>query len=764
MSPEQASGSRDVGVRSDVYSLGVVGFEMLTGRPPFQAASVAGLILEQVATPAPSVAGVRADTPVDLAVAVNRCLLKEPAERWRDAGELSGFLERASAPGAQSAAVSKDLRRFARRQWRATGRQATWAGLGIAALVAAALLGVSPARLRVSMHYWAEKLGLAGATVPFVADRPEQPGAQTPNTLFQGRALPMGGSGLAVIDTRDGMRGLHLFDGTRWRTWRTPEPIGAATPQGDHVLLFSSRREGHVFRWSPAGITRLDTLPFGVVAAWADSSGAIVLGTGQSEMAQWSTAGWRRMPSRRRTWLGQLAGSSRSALVALGEFLFTGVPDSVAPDSLLEFDGTTWQSVDPRPGGTAEIWEYQMAAVLGDGSLVVGGVAGRQPTRPLLLIRSGPRVWRRIADAAASVPGVYAFEGILGASPDDFLLWAQCDSGCPLIEVRKGQWRPASDMGRGWVFGVVRAGDATYAIWSDGTVWARRGDAWVYATEVPVTPHRCRFCALEAYGSLATRDSAPTQVIGAVTDRGRGFVLGSDGVIRRVSCRNLVTCAASREPFSGVGFLRSQGKEMIAAGARGLVALGDSTGRWRRVSLPGPAAAESVTFVQRALDGGLVVLTRRRYAVLDARGAATASGLLDARARAVGAWIVPGGRVLVGYRDRLALMRGDSTVKNWRLGSNLADGCAIADGRIVLGMGGDPADPFSEGALLVYSADSGLSDAVRISTRPRTRVLSLECVGSRVIVGTPSGSIVGPDRLPFDRIPQRPADEGAHRK
>jgi len=113
MSPEQATGSKEIDARSDVYSLGVVGFELLTGKPPFTASSVPEMIMQHVSTRAPSVAAGRLDIPEDLAIAVNRCLAKEPGERWKDAAELSAFLERLGSPTSQPAGVSKDLRRYA---------------------------------------------------------------------------------------------------------------------------------------------------------------------------------------------------------------------------------------------------------------------------------------------------------------------------------------------------------------------------------------------------------------------------------------------------------------------------------------------------------------------------------------------------------------------------------------------------------------------------------------------------------------------------
>ena len=55
MSPEQAAGDREIDARSDLYSLGVVAYEMLTGEVPFKAPTVAGILLKQVTQPVPSI-------------------------------------------------------------------------------------------------------------------------------------------------------------------------------------------------------------------------------------------------------------------------------------------------------------------------------------------------------------------------------------------------------------------------------------------------------------------------------------------------------------------------------------------------------------------------------------------------------------------------------------------------------------------------------------------------------------------------------------
>jgi serine/threonine-protein kinase len=92
MSPEQASAEAEVDHRSDLYSLGVVAYQMLTGELPFRAATFQGLIVRLISEEAPSVTLGRPDCPADLAEAVTRCLAKEPDDRYASAGELCALL------------------------------------------------------------------------------------------------------------------------------------------------------------------------------------------------------------------------------------------------------------------------------------------------------------------------------------------------------------------------------------------------------------------------------------------------------------------------------------------------------------------------------------------------------------------------------------------------------------------------------------------------------------------------------------------------
>ena len=93
MSPEQAAGEKDIDGRSDLYSLGIVSYQMLTGELPFTAPTVAGVLMKQITEMPPPLQERRPDCPEDLALAVTRCLEKDPENRWPSADALRRALE-----------------------------------------------------------------------------------------------------------------------------------------------------------------------------------------------------------------------------------------------------------------------------------------------------------------------------------------------------------------------------------------------------------------------------------------------------------------------------------------------------------------------------------------------------------------------------------------------------------------------------------------------------------------------------------------------
>lgn len=100
MSPEQGAGESIDG-RSDLYALGVVGYLSVSGRLPFEAQNVPALLVRQASEAAPAVLRLAPGLPPALASAIDRCLARDPAERFQDGEALAAAL--APAPDARPA-------------------------------------------------------------------------------------------------------------------------------------------------------------------------------------------------------------------------------------------------------------------------------------------------------------------------------------------------------------------------------------------------------------------------------------------------------------------------------------------------------------------------------------------------------------------------------------------------------------------------------------------------------------------------------------
>ena len=92
MSPEQATGDRDVDPRSDVYALGCVLYEMLAGQPPFSATTAQAVLVKILTADAPSITSERRTVPPHVGHALARALEKLPADRFTNAAEFAAAL------------------------------------------------------------------------------------------------------------------------------------------------------------------------------------------------------------------------------------------------------------------------------------------------------------------------------------------------------------------------------------------------------------------------------------------------------------------------------------------------------------------------------------------------------------------------------------------------------------------------------------------------------------------------------------------------
>jgi TolB-like protein len=121
MSPEQASGAKDIDGRSDIYALGCVLYEMLSGEAPYLGNTPQAIVAKKLSEPTPRISALRETVPAPVEAALTKALAKTPADRFRTAQEFSAAL------------TSADVRpaRVAGRRWRAAAAAAAIVLLGI---------------------------------------------------------------------------------------------------------------------------------------------------------------------------------------------------------------------------------------------------------------------------------------------------------------------------------------------------------------------------------------------------------------------------------------------------------------------------------------------------------------------------------------------------------------------------------------------------------------------------------------------------------
>jgi serine/threonine-protein kinase len=209
MSPEQGAGSGEVDGRSDIYSLGCVLYEMLSGEAPYSAPTPQALIAKKLAEPTPRVSVVRELVPQPIETALTKALAKTPADRFVTAQQFVHALERPSdgmaeseAGGAAGALGRNGIRRPGIRRW----------ALPVGAVViAAALVALDVGGLRERLANTAAAEGdvIRLAVLPFenVTSDPEQEylsDGLTEEMIAQlGRMHP---EGLSVVGRQSVMR------------------------------------------------------------------------------------------------------------------------------------------------------------------------------------------------------------------------------------------------------------------------------------------------------------------------------------------------------------------------------------------------------------------------------------------------------------------------------------------------------------------------------------------------------------------------------
>ena len=161
MAPEQAAGDRDIDQRADLYSLGVMAFEMVSGRVPFEGTTPRELLTAQLTLRPPPLAQLRPDVPPALAALIQECLAKDPRDRPASADQILATLEELPVTGGSHPSLAAVV---ARNRW-------VRRGLAVAAVLVLAFLGIRFATARKEGVTPSPTTALA--VLPFVSRSPD---------------------------------------------------------------------------------------------------------------------------------------------------------------------------------------------------------------------------------------------------------------------------------------------------------------------------------------------------------------------------------------------------------------------------------------------------------------------------------------------------------------------------------------------------------------------------------------------------------------
>ncbi len=296
MSPEQATGDRELDARSDLYSLACVLYEMLAGQPPHTGPTAQAVISKIVTEIPPPISSLRPTVPPQVEQAIHVALAKLPADRFATLAEFSDALRLDGARTTPAAFFGTGARPTGRR-WRpiaAAAGVALVAGLGGVALGRMTASGGGPAALPSRLSILAGVGGTGGAAIA------RQIGITQDGTSIIYRTLAVDGGARVMVHKLDapasvvlpgsiGANEIHLGPDSR-QIWfgnaggMRALPIEGGTPSPTRVPFATSSlawgRDGTLYYNDPGtgALYRLDRTGDPVLIHPPDTAGALWIG------------------------------------------------------------------------------------------------------------------------------------------------------------------------------------------------------------------------------------------------------------------------------------------------------------------------------------------------------------------------------------------------------------------------------------------------------------------------------------------------------
>jgi WD40 repeat protein len=418
MAPEQARGEKGVSVAVDVYSLGAVLYEMLTGRPPFRADTPLNTVLEVLRREPERPRALDPRIPRDLETVCLKCLEKEPAKRYPGAEALADDLEHWLRGEPISARPVRPVERAVKWARRHPAVAAAW-GVGAAGLVLLLAMGVGfVMRLGAERESVRAQERRAFQLADFARDALHRlaTGKDQEFLCFRGHNGDFASRVLSVTFSPDGSRivsggddrtvkvwdatsGQHVLD-LEGHTQRVTSV--AVSPDGGRVASGSEDKTVKV--WDAATGQALKTLQHenGVKSVAFSPDGLRIFAASGGHVSVWDVATGRAADT-----LGDAADVECVALSGDGRWVAGGTArDSPAPGVVKVWDATTGREVHTLTGHTRGV---QAVAFSADGTQLVSCAAH------WLFAGSEIKVWdvatgREIRTLQHKIPADYALD------------------------------------------------------------------------------------------------------------------------------------------------------------------------------------------------------------------------------------------------------------------------------------------------------------------------------------------------------------------